>query len=138
MSEIDPEALDALQMELSGRHGRSEAITSGELSSIVSENAEANPRTRAAIKQLMRETSMPVIGNNAGYYVADGTRYSASLLDPAESAVSATAIEAEADGGPTTREEERTVPGPLTRWVALGIVAVALGEVAFLRQRGDL
>ena len=75
---------------------------------------------------------------DAGYYVADGTRYSASLLDPAESAVSATAIEAEADGGPTTREEERTVPGPLTRWVALGIVAVALGEVAFLRQRGDL
>jgi len=74
MTEIDQAALDALRMELSGRYGRSESITSGELSSIVSENAEANPRTRAAIKQLMRETSMPIIGNNAGYYVAESNR----------------------------------------------------------------
>ncbi|QCC47922.1 vWA domain-containing protein [Halobellus limi] len=74
----------------------------------------------------------------AGFYVADGSRYSASLLDPAESDVSAAPVDSDAGGAPTTREEERTVPGPLTEWVALGIVAVALGEVAFLRRRGDL
>ena len=75
---------------------------------------------------------------DAGFYVADGSRYSASLLDPTESDVSAAAVDSDAGGGPTTREEERTVPGPLTQWVVLGIVAVALGEAAFLRQRGDL
>ncbi|MFD1599687.1 vWA domain-containing protein [Halobellus rarus] len=83
-------------------------------------------------------TASRIDATDAGFYVADGSRYSASLLDPQESDVSATPVESDAGGGPTTREEERTVPGPLTEWVALGLAAVALGEVAFLRRRGDL
>ncbi|MFB6091830.1 MAG: BatA and WFA domain-containing protein [Haloquadratum sp.] len=74
----------------------------------------------------------------AGFYATPETRYSASLLSSSESAVTAPAVNASAGGGPTTRRDERTVPDPLTEFVALGIVAVAVGEVAFLRRRGDL
>jgi hypothetical protein len=83
-------------------------------------------------------TAVRIETTDAGFYTADGVRYSASLLDPAESDVSASTVNATAGGGPTTREEERTAPDPLTELVALGIVAVAIGEVAFLRRRGDL
>ncbi|MGQ4556227.1 DUF7408 domain-containing protein [Halobellus sp. GM3] len=85
-------------------------------------------------------TASAVEATDAGFYAADGTRYSASLLSPAESDVTAPDLDSgeTGDGGPTTREEERTVPNPLTEFVALGIVAAAIGEVAFLRRRGDL
>ncbi|RLM59293.1 hypothetical protein DVK02_00645 [Halobellus sp. Atlit-31R] len=83
-------------------------------------------------------TASSVETTDAGYYTAGGVRYSASLLDPGESAVTAATVNATAGGGPTTRQEERTVPDPLTELVALGILAVAIGEVAFLRRRGDL
>ncbi|WP_336022539.1 BatA and WFA domain-containing protein [Halobellus salinisoli] len=83
-------------------------------------------------------TAAAVDADDAGFYVADGTRYSASLLSAEESAVSTSAIDETTDGGPTAREEERTVPDPLTEFVALGLLAVALGEVALLRRRGDL
>ncbi|MFC6872361.1 VWA domain-containing protein [Halobellus marinus] len=84
----------------------------------------------------VRATAIDV--QDAGFYVADGDRYSASLLSAAESDVSASEIDSDAAGGPTIRQERRTAPDPLTEFVALGIVAVALGELAFLRQRGDL
>lgn len=77
---VDDAALDALAMKLSGRHGHDEAITSGELSSILSENAEASPKTRAAIKQLMRETDMTILSGHAGYFVADDDRDVAEYL----------------------------------------------------------
>jgi len=77
---VDDAALDSLAMKLSGRHGHDEAITSGELSSILSENAEASPKTRAAIKQLMRETDMTILSGHAGYFVADDDRDVAEYL----------------------------------------------------------
>lgn len=80
MTSVDDAALDALAMKLSGRHGHDEAITSGELSSILSENAEASPKTRAAIKQLMRETDMTILSGHAGYFVADDDRDVAEYL----------------------------------------------------------
>ncbi|MFB6089527.1 MAG: BatA domain-containing protein [Halobellus sp.] len=83
-------------------------------------------------------TASAVETTEAGFYVADGVRYSASLLSAAESDVAAAPIEETDGGGPTSRTEERTAPDPLTEFVALGILAVALGEVAFLRRRGDL
>ncbi|WP_435182450.1 DUF7408 domain-containing protein [Halobellus sp. EA9] len=83
-------------------------------------------------------TASAVDAADAGFYVADGVRYSASLLSSAESDVAAAPIEEAAGGGPASRTEERTAPDPITEFVALGVLAVALGEVAFLRRRGDL
>lgn len=77
---IDDAALDLLAQRLSGRHGHEEAITSGELSSILSENTAANPKTRAAIKQLMRETDMAILSGHAGYFVAEDDRDVAEYL----------------------------------------------------------
>ncbi|WP_049985402.1 vWA domain-containing protein [Halobellus rufus] len=83
-------------------------------------------------------TASAIDADDAGFYVADETRYSASLLSAEESAVSASAIDDDGHSGPTTREEDRTVPDPLTEFVALGLLAVAVGEVALLRRRGEL
>ena len=80
MTEIDDAALDALATKLRGRHGHDEAITSSELSSILSETAEASPKTRMAIKQLMRETDMTVLSGHAGYFVAEDDRDVAEYL----------------------------------------------------------
>jgi hypothetical protein len=76
--------------------------------------------------------------DDAGFYEAGGTRYSASLLSEPESAVVAPDIEAAGNGSVATREEERTVPDPLTEWVALAVVGGLVLEVAYLRRRGDL
>jgi len=83
-------------------------------------------------------TAAAIDADDAGFYVVDGTRYSASLLSPEESAVRAAEVDDSVDGGPTTRSEERTVPDPLTEFVALGVAIVAIGEVVFIRRRGDL
>ena len=73
-----------------------------------------------------------------GFYTADGVRYSASLLSADESSVAAPDVDASTSDGPTTREEERTAPDPLTEFVALGVIAAVLGELLALRRRGDL
>jgi len=83
-------------------------------------------------------TAASLTATEPGFYTADGVRYSASLLDPEESAVTAAPIEGSAGDGPTTRQEERTAPDPLTEFVALGVVAAAIGELLALRRRGDL
>jgi hypothetical protein len=80
--------------------------------------------------------SVPV--SDPGFYTADGVQYSASLLSPTESDVAAPTVEGSAASDPTTRQEERTAPDPLTEFVALGVVAAVLGELLALRRRGDL
>ncbi len=74
-----------------------------------------------------------------GFYADANRSVSASLLDERESNVSTRPL---ADrSGPTgnlTRQEVRTVPRPLTEFAAVGALAVALLEVAYLRRRGDL
>lgn len=67
---IDGDLLDRLEAELRDRVGRERAITSGELADrITAEDAEANPKTREAIKELMRERNLPVVAGNTGYYI---------------------------------------------------------------------
>ncbi|MFB6251509.1 MAG: BatA domain-containing protein [Halobellus sp.] len=83
-------------------------------------------------------TASSVVTRQAGFYATEDTRYSASLLSPSESDVAAASVEQTAGGGPTSRTEERTAPDPLTEYLALGLIAVAIGEIAFLRRRGDL
>ncbi|SFG08791.1 N-terminal double-transmembrane domain-containing protein [Halopelagius inordinatus] len=83
-------------------------------------------------------TASSVRLDDAGFYRADGTRYSASLLSESESAVVADDIESSEEGGVVAREESRTVPKPLTHWAALAALVGVLGEVAYLRRRGDL
>jgi hypothetical protein len=52
--------------------------------------------------------------------------------------VGATGVEREGAAVATARTEERTSPLPLDAPVALVALAVIVGEVAFLRRRGDL
>ena len=83
-------------------------------------------------------TAASLVASEPGFYTAGGVRYGASLLSPAESAVVAADVGESADDGPTTRREERVAPDPLTEFVALGVIAAALGELVALRRRGDL
>ena len=83
-------------------------------------------------------TAASLVASEPGFYTAGGVRYGASLLSPAESAVVAADIDESAGDGPTTRREERVAPDPLTEFVALGVIAAALGELVALRRRGDL
>jgi hypothetical protein len=73
MTDIDGETLDALATTLrSGARGQDNAITSGELAARhVPDDGEANPTTREAIKILMRERGLPVIGGPSGYYIPE-------------------------------------------------------------------
>jgi len=67
---VDGDLLDRLEAELLHRRTPSEAITSGELADqITDEDAEASPKTREAVKQVMRDRDLPVIGCSQGYYV---------------------------------------------------------------------
>ncbi|MBB6646128.1 DUF7408 domain-containing protein [Halobellus ruber] len=83
-------------------------------------------------------TAASLTASEPGFYTVDGVRYSASLLSPAESDVAAPDVEESTDGGATTRREQRRGPEPLTEFVALGVIAAALGELLALRRRGDL
>jgi hypothetical protein len=83
-------------------------------------------------------TASSVVTREAGFYATDDRRYSATLLSPSESDVVAAPVDQTASGGATSRTEERTAPDPLTEYLALGLVAVAIGELAVLRRRGDL
>jgi hypothetical protein len=77
--------------------------------------------------------------DSVGFYTAGTRRIGVSLYSEAESDVAAESLDARSDGtGVTSREEERQVPRPLTPFVALGALLVAVGELAYLRRRGDL
>lgn len=67
---IDPDTLDAIEADLKGAVGQSQAITSGDLADRhLPADGEANPATREAVKVLMRERDLPVIGGPTGYYI---------------------------------------------------------------------
>jgi len=87
MSEIDTAALDALTMELSGRHGPEEAITAEELSTILNENTKTSPKTRQAVKEVMRQTYLPVLGTYAGYCLPRNDREAAEEVRRLESRI---------------------------------------------------
>lgn len=76
--------------------------------------------------------------DDAGFYAVGDRRIGVSLYDPVESDVGATGVEREGAAVATARTEERTSPLPLDAPVALVALAVIVGEVAFLRRRGDL
>jgi len=58
--------------ELRGRNSKAEAITSGELADQLNVgDAEANPRTRELVRDVMEGHDLPVVSCHAGYYVAD-------------------------------------------------------------------
>jgi len=77
---IDGDLLDAIADELRERYDArhagdittidEQAITSGELADeITGENAEANPKTREAMKVLMRERGIPIVGDHRGNWI---------------------------------------------------------------------
>lgn len=75
----------------------------------------------------------------AGIYRTETRRRSASLLSERESAVDVDPISQQTnETGAVTVEEERTVPRPLTEFVTVGALAIALAELGYLRRRGDL
>ncbi|AZH26138.1 vWA domain-containing protein [Haloplanus aerogenes] len=77
--------------------------------------------------------------DNVGFYTTATRRIGVSLYSESESDVAAESLDARSDEtGITTREEERQVPRPLTPIVALAALLVAVGEIAYLRRRGDL
>lgn len=76
----DSDVLDAIESELQERHTKrmegeyqsadEQAITSSELAeTITGETAEANPRTREAMKILMRERGLPIVGDHRGNWI---------------------------------------------------------------------
>ncbi|WP_338737993.1 VWA domain-containing protein [Haloplanus salilacus] len=78
--------------------------------------------------------------DRAGFYaVGDDRRLGVSLYSATESEVAAASLdEREGVTGVRAREEERQVPRPLTPLVALAALLAVVGEVAYLRRRGDL
>lgn len=117
--------------ELAGRPPLTElnAETGGRLSF-------ANETTVSTPEGTVTAAAVPLDG--AGFYETGETRYSASLLSESESSVAVADLDAAGNDSVPTREEERTVPDPLTEWVALAVLGGVVLEVAYLRQRGDL
>jgi len=77
--------------------------------------------------------------DRVGFYSTDTRRIGVSLYSERESDVAAESLDDRSDEtGVETREEERQVPRPLTPFVALAALLVAVGEIAYLRRRGDL
>jgi len=78
--------------------------------------------------------------DRTGFYaVGEDRRIGVSLYSAAESDVAATSLdERTEETGVREREEERQVPRPLTPLIALAALLAAVGEVAYLRRRGDL
>lgn len=77
---IDGDLLDAVADELQERHrkriegeiqsAKEQAITSGQLADeVTGEDAEANPKTREAMKVLMRERGLPIVGDHRGNWI---------------------------------------------------------------------
>ena len=85
------------------------------------------------------ERAGATLSDDAGFYAVGDRRYGASLLSDSESAVRAPDINAtRASESVPARQEERQVPRRRTEWTALAAVALVLGELAYLRRRGDL
>ena len=86
----------------------------------------------------------PVTGNavtlqRAGHYRSESRQVSASLLDESESNTAVEALDRRSGtAGNLTRTERRSVPQPLTEYVALGGLVLVLAEIGYLRRRGDL
>ncbi|MFB6122162.1 MAG: BatA domain-containing protein [Haloferacaceae archaeon] len=83
-------------------------------------------------------TASTLVLDRTGFYEVGNRRLGVSLVSDRESSVNAQPLSARADGGVPAREEDRTVPRPLSGLVALAALVVALGEVVYLRKRGDL
>ena len=77
--------------------------------------------------------------DRVGYYGVGDRRVGVSLFSEPESDVVAEPLGERADeAGAVARDAESRVPQPLAWVVSLAALAVAVGEVAFLRRRGDL
>ncbi|MFT4921973.1 MAG: hypothetical protein ACI8XM_001181 [Haloarculaceae archaeon] len=76
---------------------------------------------------------------DAGFYTTDARRESASLLDERESSVDVESLTDRSESVEnTTRQERRTVPRPITEFVAIVALGAVLLEIGYLRRRGDL
>jgi hypothetical protein len=81
----------------------------------------------------------PVSLRMAGFYTADGQREAASLLDERESDTNVEPLEdRNSVAGSLVETEQRTVPRPLSEYVALAALVVVVLEIGYLRRRGDL
>jgi len=83
-------------------------------------------------------TASSVRLDEVGFYVADDRETSASLLSEPESDVAAPDVSDTDDGPGGSETESRQVPQVLTPIVAGAALLVTLGELAYLRRRGDL
>jgi len=80
MTDVDGDLLEALHAELRRRYRKREtggfesvaeqAVTSSELAAMFDiEDSAANPKTREALKVLMRERGLPIVSNNHGSWI---------------------------------------------------------------------
>lgn len=70
MTDINPDTLDAIESDLKDAIGKGNAITSAELAARHDiDDSDAQPATREAVKTLMRERNLPVIGGSQGYFI---------------------------------------------------------------------
>jgi len=77
--------------------------------------------------------------DRVGFYSTETRRIGVSLYSETESDVAAEPLDERSDEtGVASREEERQIPRPLTPFVALAALLVTVGEIAYLRRRGDL
>lgn len=80
-----------------------------------------------------------IVLDRVGFYTVGDQQYGAALLDRTESNVTAPSVSGDGPSGAGSgRTEQRPVPVELTPIVVFGVVLVGLGELLFLRRRGDL
>jgi hypothetical protein len=78
----DGNHLRRLYEELKTHVGRDEAITSAELADRhYPDDGAAQPKTREAVKQVMREFGLPVVSCNEGYYIPNDPETIENELD---------------------------------------------------------
>jgi len=82
-------------------------------------------------------TGTTVVMDEAGLYDA-GTVYSANLLSPTESNVSAPSVEETDAGEAAERSQEESVPLDLSPYTALLALVLVGGEIALMRYRGEV
>lgn len=84
-------------------------------------------------------TARTIRFDRTGYYTVGDRRLGVSLFSEPESAVATTPLAQRSDeSAALARQEESRVPSPLTWAAALVALALVLGEVGYLRRRGDL
>lgn len=82
---IDGDVLDRLEAILRDHRGPDNPITSSELADRLSvDDAEGNPVTREAIKELCKERGLPVAAGHAGYYLIETESQLEEYLDGLE------------------------------------------------------